>query len=708
MNRGTCKFTEKVRYAETQGAAAVIIVDNVALAREPLALCEDFTTPMHMSNGAWKNCNAQQHPKDCKCGTFHETDSIPVPTAPRCHLTDASGAAVFPTYYDTCPSTAPSALAGSTCWECKGAADPTYFAADCTRADDGAHCVSDYFLPFMADDGYGGDVVIPSVMISDYQGALLRQGIKTFAPDIVHVKMEWNLPLLTNANLELWTSCEDDAGADFKLDFKETMLRLISHVTFQPRFFIYDGHALKCDSKYNCKTQCLSNGKYCGRDPSGKIGDGVEGMDVVMENLRQMCIWKVLNDDVRAGSPRTELMKWWCYANDFSDQCFDFGGEAEITESDDFVACSQRVMESHDISVADVSQCVLSSYKDKGKKTESNSMLDGEISDRQEYAILTLPTAIVNGRELRGQTQYGTTMETNVARAVCQGFETVPVECDQILNPRGKTPAELDSTKLGKVTFLTTLTVKSPDAKGSKGLTAASYLANPKLQHRFTNALALKTGADPLALTMEQAVDAAGRVQIGVAVTNLDCYHGKGQTSTADALKKISDCGEDLGDEGGEDEAAEELKGIVFNIHSGATEVISVKVSSIHIDNTLCDSPPQDKDSTKGGDDDPGNFDPDAGQSGGDSGPSSGSAGGSSSSGKAAGPGVSPTGMYFAGMFTVIAIGSIALAVLRYRKRPSAPPLGGTMFSSSGLGSGTAVVTGNAGTGASMAEYNQL
>ena len=30
------------------------------------------------------------------------------------------------------------------------------------------------------------------------------------------------------------------------------MLRLSSHLTFTPRYYIFDGHALKCDSKYNC------------------------------------------------------------------------------------------------------------------------------------------------------------------------------------------------------------------------------------------------------------------------------------------------------------------------------------------------------------------------------------------------------------------------------------------------------------------------
>ena len=108
----------------------------------------------------------------------------------------------------------------------------------------------------------------------------------------------------------------DNVASDLSRDVSATILHLR-----RPR--------AECDPQRRASgsTQCLSNGKYCGRDPSGKIGDGVEGKDVVMENLRQMCIWKVLNDNVRRGSKRTELMKWWCYANDFSDQCFDFGGE---------------------------------------------------------------------------------------------------------------------------------------------------------------------------------------------------------------------------------------------------------------------------------------------------------------------------------------------------------------------------------------------
>ena len=154
---------------------------------------------------------------------------------------------------------------------------------------------------------------------------------------------------------------------------------------------------------------------------------------------------------------------------------------SEIKESDDFVECSRKVMTSHDIDVEAVDACVVSSYKNQGKSTETNTMLDTEIADRKEYALLTLPTAIVNGRELRGQTQYGTTMETNVARAVCVGFETLPVECDQILNPNAARPtvSQIRVSSAGSH-FWPRSRVKSPSSGDGPALTTASPPSEPE------------------------------------------------------------------------------------------------------------------------------------------------------------------------------------------------------------------------------------
>ena len=89
--------------------------------------------------------------------------------------------------------------------------------------------------------------------------------------------MAWDLKVQDRVDYELWTSCEDSNGAEFKRDFMETALKLINAADFTPKYYIYDGHALQCDGTYNCGTQCISGGLYCGPDPDNDLANGVNG-----------------------------------------------------------------------------------------------------------------------------------------------------------------------------------------------------------------------------------------------------------------------------------------------------------------------------------------------------------------------------------------------------------------------------------------------
>ena len=40
-----------------------------------------------------------------------------------------------------------------------------------------------------------------------------------------------------------------------------------------------------------CGDQCSPQGKYCNPDPDHDVYGGVSGVDVVNENLRQLCVW---------------------------------------------------------------------------------------------------------------------------------------------------------------------------------------------------------------------------------------------------------------------------------------------------------------------------------------------------------------------------------------------------------------------------------
>lgn len=67
------------------------------------------------------------------------------------------------------------------------------------------------------------------------------------------------------------------------------------------------------DSK-QCKSQCINKGRYCAPDPEGDFDNGYEGKDVVMENLRQLCVFKVAKEARRP-------WVWWDYVTDFQIRC---------------------------------------------------------------------------------------------------------------------------------------------------------------------------------------------------------------------------------------------------------------------------------------------------------------------------------------------------------------------------------------------------
>jgi hypothetical protein len=63
-----------------------------------------------------------------------------------------------------------------------------------------------------------------------------------------------------------------------------------------------------------CKSQCINKGRYCAPDPEQDFGEGYEGKDVVIENLRQLCVHRVANE---SGRP----WQWWDFVVDYDTRC---------------------------------------------------------------------------------------------------------------------------------------------------------------------------------------------------------------------------------------------------------------------------------------------------------------------------------------------------------------------------------------------------
>uniref|UniRef100_A0A7S1CEE4 PA domain-containing protein n=1 Tax=Bicosoecida sp. CB-2014 TaxID=1486930 RepID=A0A7S1CEE4_9STRA len=185
-------------------------------------------------------------------------------------------------------------------------------------------------MPFMADDGSGGDVNIPSFLLSRYHTDKFKQCILGTAPEgeLCHqptpvvATMEWSLPRRDGQVIfDFWTTAEELAAADFRREIAYLIEPLGTSIRFTPHFFIYDGAKWGCTREFNgnfaCGSQCVSSGRYCSPDPDGGFDTGRSGGDVVAENLRQMCIWKQSNETY----PLDFGIRWWKYASLFDTQC---------------------------------------------------------------------------------------------------------------------------------------------------------------------------------------------------------------------------------------------------------------------------------------------------------------------------------------------------------------------------------------------------
>ena len=189
----------------------------------------------------------------------------------------------------------------------------------------------------------------------------------------------------------MWTSSEDHNGAEFKRDFQELAVELRESTTFKPRYFIYDGIYQDCYQNVDCgsldcevcKDLCILDGRYCGPDPDNTF-DGVKGADIVKENLRQMCIFKVLSKSTDAVQRKKDQGKWWCYANAFANNCY--GEDGKMDSSETFAQCAVDQMQDVGIDVAAVNTCMSDAGGTECRATgtcQQNTMLEGEVLDRK-------------------------------------------------------------------------------------------------------------------------------------------------------------------------------------------------------------------------------------------------------------------------------------------------------------------------------------
>jgi len=173
-----------------------------------------------------------------------------------------------------------------------------------------------------SDADYLQNITIPSALITKTLGDSIKSALS--GGDMVNMKLDWTESVPhpdERVEYELWTNSNDECGkkCDTQIEFLKNfkgaaqILEKGGHTQFTPHYITWYCPEAFTLSK-QCKSQCINHGRYCAPDPEQDFTKGYDGKDVVVQNLRQACVYRVMND---TGKPWV----WWDYVTDFAIRC---------------------------------------------------------------------------------------------------------------------------------------------------------------------------------------------------------------------------------------------------------------------------------------------------------------------------------------------------------------------------------------------------
>ncbi|KAL3538805.1 hypothetical protein ACH5RR_002171 [Cinchona calisaya] len=266
---------------------------------------------------------------------------------------------------------------------------------------------------------YIQNITIPSALIEKSFAEKLKKAIS--GGEMVYVNLDWREAVPhpdDRVEYELWTNSNDECGfkcdmlMNFVKDFKGAaqILEKGSYTQFTPHYITWYCPPAFTVSK-QCKSQCINHGRYCAPDPEQDFSKGYEGKDVVLENLRQLCVFKVANETKKP-------WVWWDYVTDFRIRC-------PMKEKKYNKECADSVIKSLGLDLKKIEKCMGDPNADSDNPVLKEEQ-DAQVGKGSRGDVTILPTLVVNNRQYRGKLEKGA-----VLKALCSGFEetTEPAVC---------------------------------------------------------------------------------------------------------------------------------------------------------------------------------------------------------------------------------------------------------------------------------------
>ena len=280
----------------------------------------------------------------------------------------------------------------------------------------------------MKDDGFGFSVDIPAVFIKKSDGAaLINQLRKTDGSDnSLTLSITFDVQKEANEKIKyiFWLSTSNRNSFKLVREFVNYYLKLKPHANFEPHYAIWTCSLCAMTNytlDYNdqsLKDNCISKGRYCSPDADGERPG--KGKDIVLEDLRQICIFNNYKD------------AWWIYMTRFDDEC---------TEVQQYKDCSENMMRRSGIDVKIIESCVENSFvKVDGSFNQDlsdNLVLKKERESFLDKGVLFWPSINIGDMSYRGNLEADEILEAICATFshsvdVCNGSVTVTEDGNKV------------------------------------------------------------------------------------------------------------------------------------------------------------------------------------------------------------------------------------------------------------------------------------
>eukprot|EP00249_Psilotum_nudum_P020534 c27746_g1_i1 orf=437-2317(+) len=266
---------------------------------------------------------------------------------------------------------------------------------------------------------YLQNITIPSTLIEKNFADDLKKALNK--GETVTVNLDWTESLPhpdERVEYEFWTNSNDECGSkcDVQSEFVKNF-KGVAQLLEQGHFTLFTPHYITwyCPVSFTaskqCKLQCINQGRYCAPDPEQDFSKGYDGKDVVVENLRQLCVFKASNDTEKP-------WLWWDYVTDFHLRC-------PMKEHRYNTECAEEVIKSLGLPLDRIRECVGNPDAD-AENPLLKAEQDAQVGKGSRGDVTILPTLIINNRQYRGKLDKGA-----VLKAICAGYKesTEPSVC---------------------------------------------------------------------------------------------------------------------------------------------------------------------------------------------------------------------------------------------------------------------------------------